>query len=173
MPGQPVRHAQGGGRRLRLWLRLLGVGGYTDDGKTLSYTDDADGDGKSDGNDNCPFVANRDQVDGDGDGVGDACDNCPAIANLDQLDTDGDGEGDACDDDIDGDGIAQRRGQLPHHPQRRPDRRPDGSTACGDACDTDDDDDGIADAEDNCPRYRQPEHHGCRPRHPVQGGRRR
>src|SRR4051812_42340487 len=36
---------------------------YTDDGKTLSYTDDADGDGKSDGNDNCPFVSNRDQLD--------------------------------------------------------------------------------------------------------------
>ncbi len=49
---------------------------YTDDGKTLAYTDDADGDGKSDDHDNCPFVSNRDQADSDGDGVGDACDNC-------------------------------------------------------------------------------------------------
>ena len=70
---------------------------YTDDGKTLSYTDDADGDGKSDGFDNCPFVANRDQADSDGDGVGDACDNCPKVANPDQRDTNGNGVGDACD----------------------------------------------------------------------------
>ncbi|HXX29155.1 MAG TPA: thrombospondin type 3 repeat-containing protein, partial [Myxococcaceae bacterium] len=38
---------------------------YTDDGKTLSYTDDADGDGIADGYDNCPFVANPDQKDTD------------------------------------------------------------------------------------------------------------
>ncbi|MDX2010389.1 MAG: thrombospondin type 3 repeat-containing protein, partial [Myxococcaceae bacterium] len=49
---------------------------YTDDGKTLSYTDDADGDGKADDSDNCPFSANRDQLDIDGDGVGNTCDNC-------------------------------------------------------------------------------------------------
>ena len=35
---------------------------YTDDGKTLAYTDDADGDGKADDNDNCPFASNRDQA---------------------------------------------------------------------------------------------------------------
>ena len=38
---------------------------YTDDGRTLAYTDDADGDGKADQNDNCPFASNRDQLDGD------------------------------------------------------------------------------------------------------------
>src|SRR5438093_11848113 len=70
---------------------------YTDDGVTLSYTDDADGDGKSDGNDNCPFSSNRDQLDGDGDNVGDACDNCATASNMAQLDTDGDGQGDSCD----------------------------------------------------------------------------
>src|SRR5258706_7410822 len=70
---------------------------YTDDGVTLSYTDDADGDGKSDGYDNCPFSSNRDQLDGDGDGVGDACDNCATASNMAQLDTDGDGQGDPCD----------------------------------------------------------------------------
>src|SRR5262245_32610072 len=64
---------------------------YTDDGVTLSYTDDADGDGKSDGYDNCPFSSNRDQLDADGDSVGDSCDNCNGASNLAQLDTDGDG----------------------------------------------------------------------------------
>src|SRR6187402_2456824 len=49
---------------------------YTDDGTTLAYTDDADGDGKADTTDNCPFSSNREQGDGDGDGVGDTCDNC-------------------------------------------------------------------------------------------------
>jgi lysophospholipase L1-like esterase len=50
--------------------------------------------------------------DSDGDGSEAACDNCPALANADQMDSDGDGLGDACDacpldpeDDFDGDGL--------------------------------------------------------------------
>ena len=35
----------------------------------------------------------------------DGSDNCPLIANADQLDTDSDGTGDACDTDDDGDGT--------------------------------------------------------------------
>ncbi len=76
----------------------------TDQGKTLSYTDDTDGDGIPDALDNCPYTPNPDQKDTDGDGIGDVCDNCAFIANPDQKDTDGDGIGDLCDVDLDGDG---------------------------------------------------------------------
>ena len=56
-----------------------------------------DNDGICQGDDNCPMVANSNQIDEDGDGVGDVCDNCLGVQNFEQLDTDGDGVGDACD----------------------------------------------------------------------------
>jgi len=139
---------------------------YTDDGKTLSYTDDADGDGKADGYDNCPFVANRDQADTDGDGVGDACDNCPTIANPDQRDTDGDGKGDVCDDDLDGDGIPNAQDNCPNIPNQQQTisfpaifgkgTQKGGATGLGDACNPDIDGDGIPNAQDPCPRNPDP-----------------
>ncbi|HUO87101.1 MAG TPA: endonuclease/exonuclease/phosphatase family protein, partial [Thermoanaerobaculia bacterium] len=47
------------------------------DGFVLFLAADSDGDGAGDDVDNCPGLANPDQVDGDGDGLGDACDACP------------------------------------------------------------------------------------------------
>ena len=57
-----------------------------------------------DEDDNCPFKANRDQLDSDGDRRGDVCDNCQNTPNYNQEDSDRDGTGDACSKDSDGDG---------------------------------------------------------------------
>jgi len=127
---------------------------YTDDGKTLSYTDDADGDGISDAVDNCPFVTNRDQLDSDGDGVGDACDNCKNVANKDQSDINGDGVGDACDPDMDGDGVANAQDNCPTVPNADQANHSNGAT--GDACNPDIDGDGVPNAVDDCPLIADP-----------------
>ena len=50
---------------------------------------DLDGDGFIGHCDNCPEIANADQLDSDGDGVGDACDNCPNEYNPNQADVNG------------------------------------------------------------------------------------
>ncbi len=128
---------------------------YTDDGQQLSYTDDADGDGQADGNDNCAFSSNRDQADSDGDGVGDACDNCAAASNVAQLDTDGDGAGDSCDGDLDGDGIANLVDNCQFVPN--PDQKKTlASSQFGDLCNGDDDGDGHPDNIDTCPLVPNP-----------------
>jgi len=153
VPNEPCNCVAGGS----VWVA------YTDDGKTLSYGDDADGDGKGDVADNCPFVPNRDQGDADGDGVGDACDSCPTVPNRDQSDIDGDGVGDACDDDMDGDGVANANDNCPTVPNRdqRNSRRglPSAGTCGdrGDACCGDDDGDGVPDGADNCPLTPNPD----------------
>jgi hypothetical protein len=125
---------------------------YTDDGTTLSYTDDGDGDGKSDGHDNCPFSSNRFQEDDDSDGVGNVCDNCSTLANLQQKDADGDGLGDDCDPDQDNDGFGNAVDNCSLVPNKGQDNL-DGD-AQGDVCDLDDDNDGVLDGSDNCPRVK-------------------
>lgn len=76
----------------------------------IEMVEDADGDGIVDSRDNCPQLANPDQVDNDRDRRGDACDDCPTSPPT--RDRDADGIDDACDPcvlgpnvDDDGDGV--------------------------------------------------------------------
>jgi hypothetical protein len=92
----------------------------------LGFTVDRENDGFLNSEDNCPDVANSDQMDLDGDTLGDACDddddgdsvpdetdNCPLAGNQDQADFDGDGIGDACDFDLDGDNVVDGNDLCP------------------------------------------------------------
>ncbi len=148
--GKPKEEGGGGcgcGCGCSVWVA------YTDDGKTLSYTDDADGDGKGDTVDNCPFASNRNQVDADGDGVGNSCDNCSGLSNFSQLDTDGDGTGDTCDPDLDGDLIdnpLDNCSALPNRAVNGVQLDLDGDRL-GDVCDSDIDGDGFDNTADLCP----------------------
>ncbi|HJO23901.1 MAG TPA: thrombospondin type 3 repeat-containing protein, partial [Myxococcota bacterium] len=125
--------------------------------KGLKHVDETttDGDSKHYFEDNCPLVANEDQLDTDGDTVGDACDafpndatettdtdgdgtgdnsdNCPLVANADQANADGDVPGDACD-------------AFPNDATETSDADGDG---IGDNADPDDDNDGASDSEEN------------------------
>jgi len=89
----------------------------------------------------------------DGDGITDGADNCPSIVNPPQDDYDGDGEGDACDDDIDDDGVLNddddcEIGQSGWFSDENSDHDGDG---CLDAAEDDDDDnDGVNDTSDDC-----------------------
>ncbi|MDP3500911.1 MAG: thrombospondin type 3 repeat-containing protein [Myxococcales bacterium] len=132
--------------------------GYASDAQTLGYVDDADGDGRADVEDNCPFASNRDQLDSDADGIGNACDNCAALSNSSQLDGDGDGLGDVCDGDRDGDGVANGADNcpsIPNPPVGGVQANLDGD-AFGDVCDLDIDGDGFDNSVDLCPMVASP-----------------
>ena len=150
---------------------------------------DSDGDGVNDILDLFP-INPLESVDADIDGVGDNSDNCPAVANADQLNTDGDGQGNACDADddndglsdsqevtlgtnplladSDGDGVNDRLDLFPSNPMESADADIDGvgdnadncpavantdqlntdGDAQGNVCDADDDNDGLVDTEE-------------------------
>ncbi len=58
---------------------------------------DTDGDTLCNDTDNCPLIANFDQLNSDGDTLGNVCDNCALVTNQDQADVDGDLDGNVCD----------------------------------------------------------------------------
>ncbi|OUS24818.1 hypothetical protein A9Q98_13050 [Thalassotalea sp. 42_200_T64] len=125
---------------------------------------DSDEDGVADSADNCPLMANSDQLDQDDDGLGNICDldldgdsidnnidNCPDFSNIDQSDLDDDLIGDPCDDDIDGDTIPDAVDNCSLITNiNQADNDSDGA---GDVCDVDDDNDSFVDLEDNCPNH--------------------
>ena len=81
-------------------------------------------------------------------GTNDNADNCPLVANADQLNTDGDAFGDGCDTDDDGDGVADTDDAFPLDANETLDTDSDG---IGNNADTDDDGDGVADSSDAFP----------------------
>lgn len=143
---------------------------------SVSCNADSDVDGISDGQDNCPQVANPDQADADDDGRGDACDgvnddldsdgvpndedNCRTASNPEQTDGDGDGIGDVCDpvnDDVDGDGVFNEDDNCVN--VANPDQADGDGDGTGDECDGINDDvdhDGVFNENDNCPNVANP-----------------
>jgi hypothetical protein len=139
--------------RLNLPASVIPNGDFHYDNVVLNATDltaaptDTDGDGHDDSVDNCPAIANPDQLNSDGDSLGDACDpdddndgdpdaadNCPTTPNADQLDTDGDGVGNACDGDDDGDGDNDGADNCPT--VANPDQLDSDGDGVGNACDS-------------------------------------
>ncbi|XP_037910379.1 cartilage oligomeric matrix protein isoform X2 [Hermetia illucens] len=127
------------------------------DGLGDACDDDIDNDGIKNMFDNCPKIANSNQLDSDGDEIGDVCDNCPFIPNPSQSDVDNDLIGDACDSGIDRDRDSIQDSQDNCPKVANPDQLDTDGDGMGDACDDDADGDGIINREDNCPLAYNPD----------------
>ena len=126
----------------------------------VTEASDVDGDGIIDSLDNCPTIANSNQLDhdkngegnvcedSDGDGVLDYKDVCPIIPNADQADSDFDGIGDVC-EDSDSDGVIDIFDNCPSVANL--DQADMDGDGIGDVCDDDKDGDTILNTTDNCP----------------------
>ncbi len=90
----------------------------------------------------------RVDADSDGDAILDGVDNCPLLANGNQLNNDHDQQGDACDSDDDNDGAPDVTDAFPFDPDENVDSDQDG---IGNNADTDDDNDGVDDGNDAFP----------------------
>jgi len=75
---------------------ILAVPSFGGDSVMFIDCNDSDNDGVINHFDNCPEVANTDQINSDTDSFGDGCDNCPNESNQDQTDSDSNGIGDVC-----------------------------------------------------------------------------
>jgi len=120
---------------------------------------DGDADTIATTSDNCPTLANTNQLDNEGDNVGDACDtdddndsvldgpdNCDFVWNPDQWDLDQDGQGNACEPDDDNDGVLDGPDNCDYVPN--PDQLDTDGDGQGNACDPDVDLDGFDDARE-------------------------
>lgn len=67
------------------------------------------------------------ELDTDKDGVPDASDNCPTVANANQLNTDADSQGNACDGDDDNDSVVDSSDAFPLDPTESRDSDGDGT----------------------------------------------
>ncbi|MGM0556177.1 MAG: thrombospondin type 3 repeat-containing protein [Myxococcota bacterium] len=101
-----------------------------------------------------PWMLEGESDDIDGDGILNDDDNCPTRANPDQADVDDDGKGDACDDDNDNDGVSNSQDNCPE--VGNPDQSDIDGDGLGDACDDDNDNDGVKNTQDNCPTVANP-----------------
>ncbi len=90
------------------------------------------------------FPSEQTLDDRDGDGLSNGQDNCPDDANAGQWDRDSDGIGNECDSDIDGDGVSNEEEMLAGS-------NPWDFNSVPDIHIVDEDQDGIADDQDNCP----------------------
>lgn len=105
-------------------------------------------------------IGDNHDTDDDNDTIPDSNDNCPLIANKDQIDTDLDGMGNPCDDDDDNDGVPDTQDAFPLNKAEWSDRDGDGigdntdidndNDNIPDDQDPDDDNDGVPDISDNC-----------------------